>query len=82
MPQDGIIRLLGAAIDHPFSASHVPRAEVYLVVEDAAAFHERAIAFGVRELSPLLFRDWGDHVAYSLDPDGYVLAFASLPEDT
>ena len=37
----------------------------------------RAIEFGAREVSPLALRDWGHSVAYSLDPDGHVLAFAS-----
>jgi len=77
MPEDGITRLLGAAIDHPSSARGVPRAELYLVVENPAAFYARAIATGARELSPLSLRDWGSRVAYCLDPDGHVLAFAS-----
>lgn len=80
MPEDGITRLLGAAIDHPSLAHGVPRSELYLVVENAAAFHARAIASGARELSPLSLRDWGHFVAYCLDPDGHVLAFASLAD--
>jgi uncharacterized glyoxalase superfamily protein PhnB len=53
-----------------------PRAELYLHVADPAAFHRRALQAGALELSPPLPRDWGDVVAYSLDPDGHVLAFA------
>lgn len=34
------------------------------------------IAAGATELSPLSMRDWGDLAAYSLDPDGHVVAFA------
>ena len=49
---------------------------LYLLVDDPAAFHARALAAGARELSPLQARDWGDAAAYSLDPDGHVLAFA------
>jgi uncharacterized glyoxalase superfamily protein PhnB len=59
-------------------AQKTPRSEVYLMVEDAAAFHSRAIVAGARELSPLALRDWGHAVGYSLDPDGYVLAFADV----
>ncbi len=33
---------------------------------------------GARELSGLEKRSWGDLAAYSLDPDGYVLAFAKI----
>lgn len=80
MPEDGIVRLLGEGIAHPSSASGIPRGEIYLVVEDAAAFHERALSAGASELSPLALRDWGHFAAYSLDPDGHVLAFASLAE--
>ncbi|MBK7859658.1 MAG: glyoxalase [Archangiaceae bacterium] len=76
MPEAGIKRLLGAALPAPASARGVPRAELYLKVPGAAAFHDRALAAGAIELSPPLLRDWGDFVAYSLDPDGHVLAFA------
>lgn len=76
MPVAGIKRLLGDALPDPAAAAGVPRAELYLTLDDPAAFHARAIAAGARELSPLRPRDWGDEVAYSIDPDGHVLAFA------
>lgn len=75
MPETGIVRLLGADVD-PAKLRGAGRAEVYVVVEDPAAFHARALVHGARELSPLSPRDWGHRVAYSLDPDGHVLAFA------
>jgi hypothetical protein len=78
MPEDGIARLLGASIDHPSSARKAPRSELYLMVDDAGAFHSRAIALGARELNPLTLRNWGHMVAYSLDLDGHVLAFAHV----
>lgn len=76
MPAAGIKRLLGDALPDPAAADGVPRAELYLVVEDAEAGHARALAAGARELSPVAPRDWGHRVGYSLDPDGHVLAFA------
>lgn len=76
MPVAGIRRLLGGRL--PEIASGV-KAELYVVVEDAGAHHERALAAGARELSPLTPRDWGHVVAYSVDPDGHVLAFAEVP---
>lgn len=76
MPEEGIFRLLSPGIDHPSLARGIPRSELYLVVENAAAFHERAVAAGARELSSLTPRDWGHSVAYSLDLDGHILAFA------
>lgn len=76
MPERGIQRLLGAALPDPAGARGVPRAELYLSVDDPAAYHRRALAHGAVELSPLAPRDWGDEAAYSLDPDGHVLVFA------
>ncbi len=76
MPSAGIKRLLGDKIPDPDKASGIPRAEIYLHVTDPGSFHSRALENGARELGPLLPRDWGDTVAYSLDPDGHVLAFA------
>lgn len=76
MPEHGAKRLFGERIDQPAAAGLSPRAEIYLVVDDAAAYHSRAIIYGGREISGLQERDWGHTAAYCLDPDGYVLAFA------
>lgn len=76
MPVAGIKHLLGAALPDPVIAAGVPRAELYLLVDDPAAGHRRALANGATELSALAPRDWGHEAAYSLDPDGHVLAFA------
>ncbi len=76
MPEAGIVRLLGSDLPDPASARGVPRAELYLVVDDPAAYQRRALSAGARELSPLLPRSWGDSASYALDPDGHVLAFA------
>jgi uncharacterized protein len=75
MPEAGVKRLLGAVLPDPARANGVPRAELYVVTPDAKAHHARALASGATELSPMQMRDWGDEAAYSLDPDGHVLAF-------
>ncbi len=77
MPEAAIVRLLGPALPSPAAARGTPRAELYVVVSDAAAHHARALAAGARELSAMGPRSWGHVVAYSLDPDGHVLAFAA-----
>jgi catechol 2,3-dioxygenase-like lactoylglutathione lyase family enzyme len=77
MPEAAIERLLGSALPSPSAARGVPRAELYLVVPGPENYHARALSAGARELSPLNARSWGDHAAYSLDPDGHVLAFAT-----
>ena len=79
MPVTGIRSLLGPSLPDPAGAQGIPRAEVYLVVDDAAAYHARALAAGAIELSALARRSWGDSAAYSLDPDGHVVAFAIRP---
>jgi catechol 2,3-dioxygenase-like lactoylglutathione lyase family enzyme len=79
MPEAGIRALLGPALPDPASARGIPRCELYLVVDDPGGVHARALAAGARELSPLTQRTWGDHAAYSLGPDGHVVAFASRP---
>ncbi len=71
MPASGASRLLGRAI-----GSGEPRGERYLVVDDPLAHHARAIARGAKEISALAARDWGHEAAYSITPDGHVLAFA------
>ena len=76
MPEAGIKHLLGDRLPDPAQANGIPRAEIYLRDENASAYHRRSLEAGAAELSPLTDRDWGDRVAYSLDPDGHVLAFA------
>jgi uncharacterized protein len=76
MPESAIHRLLGDALPDGAPARGVPRAELYLVLDGPEAFHQRALAAGATELSPMLPRSWGHVAAYSQDPDGHVLAFA------
>ncbi|HXK49836.1 MAG TPA: VOC family protein [Clostridiales bacterium] len=76
MPSAGIKRLLGDKLPDPDKAAGIPRAEIYLHVTDPESYHKRALENGAEELSPLSPRDWGDEVAYSLDPDGHVIVFA------
>lgn len=78
MPEAGATRLLGIEPERFDVARATPRAEIYLVVDDAAAYHQRAVGAGAVELSPLSVRDWGHEAAYSLDPDRHVLAFAGV----
>lgn len=77
MPEASIRALLGPGLPDPAAAAGVPRAELYLLVEDPLGHHLRALELGARELSPLRPRSWGHTVAYSLDLDGHVLAFAA-----
>ena len=52
MPERGIKRLLGDRLPDPSQGSGVPRAELYLNVEDPALYHRRAIrGWGSRSLA-------------------------------
>jgi catechol 2,3-dioxygenase-like lactoylglutathione lyase family enzyme len=75
MPASGIRRLLGLGAGAARTDAFA-RAELYLKVDDPAAYAARALAAGARELSPLAARDWGDEAAYVADLDGHVVAFA------
>ena len=77
MPEKGIKRLLGDAIQDPEKAKEIPRSELYLVVSDPEIFMSRAESAGGRLLSAFQIRDWGDKAGYIADPDGHVIAFAS-----
>lgn len=76
MPVESAGRLIGAEHFQESDTPRSPKAEVYLVVDDPARFHRRALDFGGTELSPMQVRNWGHRAAYSMDPDGHVLAFA------
>lgn len=76
MPESGIKSLLGDPLPNPSMGNGIPRVELYLNVEDANFYHNKAIMLGAKELSPAKPRGWGDTVAYSMDSDGHVIAFA------
>ena len=75
MPQSGIKNLLGKECFHDETPMS-PQAELYILVDDAQVYLDRALNAGASPLLPLELRDWGHKVAYCLDPDAHVLAFA------
>jgi catechol 2,3-dioxygenase-like lactoylglutathione lyase family enzyme len=80
MPENSIKRLLGDKLPNPSRSTRFPRCEIYLLVSHPFDYHRRAIEAGAMELSGVENRDWGHRAAYSLDPDGHVLAFAEQIE--
>ncbi len=75
MPDASMKRLLGSHLPDTASSASL-RAELYLFCDDPAADYALACSLGATPLSPLQLRDWGDEVAYVLDPDGYVVGLA------
>lgn len=76
MPEAGIKNLLGPKLPDPAAGNGALRAEIYLLLQDASEYYERALAFGAVDLSAVAARGWGDTVGYCMDADGHVLAFA------
>ncbi len=75
MPEAGIARIIGNEPD-PASGNGIPRAELYLPADDVESTIERLLAAGGKLLDAPANRNWGDFVAYGMDPDGHVMAFA------
>jgi catechol 2,3-dioxygenase-like lactoylglutathione lyase family enzyme len=76
MPTADIVELLAEKLPANARPEGLMRAELYLMVDDPAAYHRRAVEAGARNISDLARRSWGHVAAYCLDPDGHVLAFA------
>lgn len=76
MPQAHSRHFVGNDLGARRPTDGCPRAELYFHVPDAEATVARLHELGARCTSRLADRDWGDRVAYFLDPDGYVLAVA------
>ncbi len=76
MPSAGIKRLLGDSLPDPAAGIGIPRCELYIPVDSPQTAHDAAVAAGGASLSLPEPRAWGDTVAYTMDFDGHVLAFA------
>ncbi len=76
MPETGIKKLLGDKIKDPSAGREFPRAEIYLVMNDAPGAMARALEYNAKLLSPIQQRDWGHKAGYVQDLDGHILAFA------
>jgi predicted enzyme related to lactoylglutathione lyase len=78
MPYSSAAKFLSTNFCNSQLGQVVPKAELYLIVENPNTFHKRAVEFGAEEISPLLERDWGHRAAYCMDFDGNILAFAEI----
>ena len=80
MPEPAIARLLGFAVADRRLSRSAPSSELYLIVDNANAYYERAIRLGASEVSYLQPRDWGHTVGYCTDLDGHLLALAETAQ--
>jgi uncharacterized glyoxalase superfamily protein PhnB len=54
---------------------HATPDDLYFATEELDRVHERALAAGARQVSPIEKRPWGERSFYCLDPDGNRLCF-------
>lgn len=76
MPENGIAKIICPYTKHPKLGNGIPRCELYLIVENPEQSLAKAINKGATEISKPSLMDWGDEVAYCMDPDGHIIAFA------
>lgn len=76
MPANGIAKIITPTMPHPHEGQGIPRCELYLLVENASTYCQRATEAGAVVVSELAPRNWGHSVAYFADSDGHVLAIA------
>jgi predicted enzyme related to lactoylglutathione lyase len=76
MPNKSLEKLFGAKFRIEKNRRALPNVELYFLTEDALPFHKRAIKLGTTEIRKFSKMDWGDKVAYSINHDGHILAFA------
>ncbi len=76
MPDQNIKGILGEDLPDPALGTGTPRTEIYLMVEDPELLYKRSLEAGATSIQGLKPMPWGQDVAYSLDPDGHLIAFA------
>lgn len=76
MPNTSLEKLFGKDYELQKNRKSLPSTEFYFLVDDALLLHKRAIQLGASEIKEFTEMDWGDKVAYSINHDGHILAFA------
>lgn len=76
MPITGIEKIFNEQLTSPDRAIGIPRCELYLYVKELDQMVQHALDLGVRLISPLENREWGDRVCYFADPEAHIIAFA------
>ena len=76
MPSSSLAKLFGEEFVEQKDRKALPNVELYFQIDKAVEFHKRAVQLGATEIRKFAKMDWGDKVAYSLNHDGHILAFA------
>lgn len=75
VPLKGIVHTLNLAVRHRPEGC-MPACEICLKHEDPEGCLVLFEAAGGKLIQPLKTMDWGEEVAYGLDPDGHMIAFS------
>jgi|GEM_PF-137732 catechol 2,3-dioxygenase-like lactoylglutathione lyase family enzyme len=75
VPLKGIVHTLNLAVRHRPDGC-MPACEICLKHEDPEGCLVLFEAAGGKLIQPLKHMDWGEEVAYGLDPDGHMIAFS------
>jgi len=76
MPDSSLEKLFGEDFKIEKNRKTLPQTELYFLVENALLLHNKAIQLGATEIRTFSKMDWGHKVAYSINHDGHILAFA------
>ncbi len=82
MPNTSMEKLFGKSFEKQKNRKALPKTEFYFHVDDALSLHKRALQLGALEIREYAEMDWGDNVAYSINHDGHILAFADKTKPT
>ena len=75
VPLKGVVHMLNLAVRHRPEGC-MPACEICLKHEDPEGCLVLFEAAGGKLIQPLRHMDWGEEVAYGLDPDGHMIAFS------
>ena len=76
MPNTSLEKLFGKNFEKQKRKKALPSTEFYFILENPLHYHNRALQLGASEIREFAKMDWGDKVAYSINHDGHILAFA------
>lgn len=76
MPNNGIAKIITPSMPHPNLGNGIPRCELYFLVNDLEEEYQNVKKHGVKIISEIEERNWGDTAFYFSDLDGHMIAFA------
>ncbi len=76
MPDTRLGKLFSDRFEKKDKKKSLPHIEFYFISNNADTLHKRALELGATEIREFSNMDWGHRVAYSINHDGHIFAFA------